>query len=153
MFNMVLWAAFFMSVVMYQALILADIIPQQSPAQPGGILGYIFLFLGIFQLLVIINADIFYVGKPRRISLNIPGLQDKPPAHVEQLVREAKAGHYRIMFIMMCALAEAVGIYGLLVYLLGGEKLFAHILMGIAYLGLIYIWLRARSCWEAMYLE
>jgi hypothetical protein len=152
--NMVLWAAFFFSVVTYHALIVSNIIPPEGGPQAGAaLLGNILLLLGVFQLIIIIVLDVFFVGKPRRVRLDIPGLEGKPPAQVEQAVREAKAGHYRVLFIIMCALAEATGIYGLLVYLLGGQEIFAHALMGVAYAGLIYIWLRSRACWDKMYLE
>ena len=151
--NLVLWAAFLFSVVMYHALVVGNILPAQPSAQ-GELLSYIFLFLGIFQLLVIVNLDIFLIARPRRIKIGGDVLQgQRPQDDPVALAAQMKAAYYRRLFILMCALAETIGIYGLLVYLLGGGKMFAHALMGIAYLSLIYIWLRARASWEAMYLE
>ncbi len=151
----VLWVAFFFSVVMYQALIAANIIPPAAGSQPqGAVLGYILLFFGIFQLLIIINLDIFLIGRPRKLRVSADILQGREvPEDPAQFAQAAKAAYLMRMFIVVCALAEASGIYGLVLYLLGGPVGYAHALIGLAYVSLIYIWLRSHYCWEAMYLE
>ncbi len=151
----VLWAAFFFSVVMYQALIAANIIPPAAGSQPqSAVLGYILLFLGIFQLFVIINLDIFLIGRPRKLRVSADILQGRETLEdPAELARAIKASYLLRLFILTIALAEATGLYGLVLYLLGGPVGYAHALIGLAYVSLIYIWLRSHYCWEAMYLE
>jgi hypothetical protein len=151
----ILWMAFFFSVVMYHALIVSNAVPPEGGPHAGmELFGYIFLFLGIFQLLVIINLDIFLIGRPRKLRVGADILQGREvPEDPAQFAQAAKATYLMRLFILVCALAEASGLYGLVLYMLGGPVGYAHALMGIAYVSLIYVWLRMHYCWEAMYLE
>ena len=151
----ILWMAFFFSVVMYHALIVSNAVPPEgAPMASAAMLGYILLFLGIFQLLVIVNLDLFLIGRPRKLRVGADILQGREvPEDPAQFAQAAKAAYILRMFIVLSALAEAAGLYGLVLYMVGGPVGYAHALMGIAYASLIYIWLRMHYRWEAMYLE
>lgn len=140
---------------MYHALIVSNAVPPEGgPQASAAMLGYILLFLGIFQLLVIINLDIFLIGRPRKLRVGADILQGREvPDDPAQFAQAAKAAYLMRLFIIVCALGEASGLYGLVLYMLGGPAGYSHVLMGLSYASLIYIWLRLHFRWEAMYLE
>ena len=151
----ILWMAFFFSVVMYHALIVSNAVPPEGGPHAGTeIIAYVLLFFAVFQLLVIVNLDLFLIGRPRKLRVGADILQGREaPEDPAQFAQAAKAAYIMRMFIVLSALAEAAGLYGLVLYMLGGPVGYAHALMGIAYVSLIYIWLRMHYRWEAMYLE
>lgn len=147
-----LWSAFFIAVIVYHALIISGRLPVEDV---GGVelISYILLACGIITLLLIVGLDLFLISRTHRIHVSadlLPegtGLVDE-----ENVARQAKASYYMRYFIITCALAEAPGIFGLVLHILGGSPVIVHTLLGIAYLTLLYIRMRMATTWEKMYL-
>ena len=147
-----LWSAFFIAVIIYHALIISRTLPVED-TEAAEVLGYILLFCGIFVLFVIINLDIFLISRPRRIHVSADLLPEGTgPLDEDDVARQAKAAYYFRLFIITCAIAEAPGIFGLVLYILGGSPVIVHTLLGISYLTLLYIRTRTATTWEKMYL-
>ncbi len=147
-----LWSAFFISVVIYHALIISGRLPVESV---GGIelISYILLICGIFMLLVIVGLDISLISRARRIRVSADLLPEGTgPVDEDELARQAKATYYQRLLIVTCALAEVPGVVGLVLCMLGGPPVIVHTLVGIAYLMLLYIRMRMATTWEKMYL-
>jgi hypothetical protein len=147
-----LWSAFFAAVLIYHALIISRILPTEDTGV-GEILGYVLLVCGIVVLLVVIGFDLFLVSRPRRIHVSADLLPEGTgPLDEEEVARQAKAAYFLRLTIIAFALAEAPGILGLVLYLLGGSIVIVHTLVGLAYLCLLYISLRMATIWEKRYL-
>ena len=151
------WCAFFMGVLVYHALIISRVLPQQEAGAAGALLGAALLLLAILQLLTLVALDVFLVSRPRKLRVTGELLdQLLPPggAPVDEalVARRAKAAYYLRLFVLLCALAEAVGIYGLVLYLLGGAVAQVHTILGLAYVSLLYVRMRMATTWERMYL-
>ena len=147
-----LWSAFFISVVIYHALIISGMLPVESVSGVE-LVSYILLICGIFMLLVIVGLDISLISRTRRIRVSADLLPEGTgPVDEDELASQAKAAYYFRLFIITCALAEAPGIIGLVLHLLGGSPVMVHTLLGIAYLTLLYIRMRMATTWEKMYL-
>ena len=74
------------------------------------------------------------------------------PVDEDALRRELKARYYFARVVIVLALAEAIGIYGLVLGLLGAEQWVVHTLFALSYTGMLYIRLRMTVAWERMYL-
>jgi len=147
-----LWSAFFISVVIYHALIISGRLPVESVSGIE-LVSYTLLACGIITLLVIVGLDISLISRPRRIRVSADLLPEGTgPVDEDELASQAKAAYYFRLFIITCALAEAPGIIGLVLHLLGGSPVMVHTLLGIAYLTLLYIRMRMATTWEKMYL-
>jgi len=150
-----LWSSFFVAVIIYNFLYFYLRTSLTKLAGVGGaIIDNIFLFIGIFCFLVVINFDLFMLSRARTITVSpslVPeGIADKSE---EEIIKTAKARWFLPRFIIACALIETIGLFALVVGLLKGNPLYVYILFGLSYLGLIYLRLRYSLRWQRMYLE
>jgi len=150
-----LWFAFFMAIIIYHVLIymLRPQIEQTASPIPAFI-GLGLLFVGMFCLLVVINMDIFMLGRPHTIRVSAgqlpPGTSEKSE---EEILAAAKATWFQMRFIVLCAIAETPGVLALVLAILGGDMLMVSVLMGLAYFGILYAGIRLQTSWAKMYLE
>ena len=147
-----LWSAFFISIIVYHALIISGKLTVGEISDDGSF-GYPLLACGVITLLVVLGLDLFLISRPRRIHVSADLLPEGTGmVNEEDVARKAKAAYYFRLFIIMCALAEMTGIDGLVLNLFGGSPVIVHTLLGIAYLTLLYIRMRMATTWEKMYL-
>ena len=149
-----LWFAFFLAIIVYHGIIFAR--PWESEvgaALVPAAIGYILLFMGILSLLVVVNLDLFMLSRPRTIRISAsqlpPGTAEKSE---EEILAAAKAAWFSIRFIIICAFAETPGIYALLLALFGGDMLIVNILVGLAYISILYAGIRLATGWARTYL-
>jgi len=147
-----LWSAFFISVIVYHALIISRPFSVEDTGI-GELLGYVLLFCGIITLLVVLGLDLFLISRPRRIHVSADLLPEGTgPLDENDVARQAKAAYYTRLFIITCGVAEAPGVCGLVLHFVGGSPVIVHTLLGISYLTLLYIRMRMATTWEKMYL-
>ncbi len=154
-FVKILWLAFFFALIIYHALsyyVLYGAV--KGIDQFVSILSYVFLFLGIFSVVALINVDIFMLSKPGTISISVEslpiGVADKSE---EEILKIAKAHWFQIRYILTLSLAELSGILGLVLSILGGNQVYISTLFGFAYFSLVYLRFRLGMTWEKLYLS
>lgn len=148
-----LWFSFFLGVIIYHLIYYYMRSAEATQrAMVEDLLSYALLFLGASCAITLINLDIFFLSRPRTISPEMlpPGIIDKDE---KEIVRTLKAHWFRVRFVLCLALAEASGVFGLVVGFLGGNPLVASILFLLSYLMLIYLRLRLALLWQRMYLS
>ncbi len=149
-----LWIAFFMSVIVYHFIYYAQLPKLKSAGfENTSLLGYIFLFVGIFSLLLIINLDMFMLSRPKRIEVSLDTISESLRGRSEEEIAGiAKANWFINRFIICLAVAETSGILALVLGLLNGKPIVVNILFTLAYIGLIYLRIRLSASWQRMYL-
>lgn len=148
-----IWAAFFVSVIVYHGVLLAGIIPPPEMPPPLA-LAYALLALGAAQLAAVVVFDLAAIGRVRTITVRPEMLPPEgQPVDERALARGLKARYYFTRVIIVLGLAEAIGFYGLVLGLLGAEWWVVHTLFALSYTAMLYIRLRMSVAWEPMYLE
>jgi hypothetical protein len=150
--HMIQWTGMLITVAMFHLIIVMNV-PVAQPAKQSLLLSYAFLLLGIVLLLVILNLEKYTAGSLRALHLALDALQGAPSNEGAARAAQLKYTYFRRIFSLSCTLAMAIGFFGFFVNRLGGLQPIAHSLMALAYIAFVYILLRYRSRWEAMYLE
>jgi hypothetical protein len=147
-----IWAGFFVSVIVYHGLLLSGLLPTAEQPAPA-LLAHVLLALGVIQLLLVVGFDLMMIGRPGTITVRPEMLPpgDKP-VDERELARVLKARYYFMRVVIVLALAEAIGLYGLVLGLLGAEWWVVHTLFALSYTAMLYIRLRMSVGWERMYL-
>jgi len=147
-----IWAAFFGSVVIYHGVLLAGLAPPAEQPAPAAA-SWALLALGAAQLAALLVFDLAVFSRPRTIAVRPEMLPPEgQPVDEDALRRELKARYYFARVVIVLALAEAIGIYGLVLGLLGAEQWVVRTLFALSYTGMLYIRLRMTVAWERMYL-
>lgn len=149
-----LWFAFFMAIIIYHLLIYM-LRPQveEAASQIPALIGLVLLFLGIFSLLVVVNLDLFMLSRPATIRISASQLpKGTAEKSEEDILATAKAVWFQVRFIILCAVAETPGIFALVLAMMGGDMLIVNLLMGLAYISILYAGFRLATSWRRIYL-
>jgi hypothetical protein len=147
-----MWTAFFMSVLIVHGMLLSGQLPASEP-KPTEAMAYTLLVLGVLQLLAVVIYDLAVFGRPRTVSVRPEMLPPEgQPVDEQALLRELKGRYYLTRVIIVLAFAEAIGLYGFVLGVVGTAPWVVHTLFALSYTAMLYIRLRMSTAWERMYL-
>ncbi len=147
----IMWTVFFLSVLLYHGLLTWRLPTVEAP--PPELLAHALLAFGAATLVGLIVYDLAVFGRPRTVSVRPEMLPPEgSPIDESTFVRGLKSRYYFTRIMIVLSVAEASGICGLALGLLGGKLWAVHTLFALSYTAMLYIRLRMSTAWERMYL-